>query len=142
MKKNNLLSILCLSAASVFLFYSCSKSSGTPTPKKSTSTTTITNAQVAGYWFGSFDNKEYNQSVLLKSDGTLKVYDFYFNPTSTDTTQAYDGVGTFSIKGDTLITNTSFPNGQTFTGSINILNIKASPESYSVLGSDDVYVKQ
>ena len=138
MKKVNLLSVLCLSAASVFLFYSCKKSSTKP---KSTSTT-ITNAQVAGYWFGSFDNKEYNQSVLLRSDGTLKVYDFYYNPSSTDTTTAYDGTGTYTIKGDTLITNTAFPDGQKFTGSVNILNIKASPETYSVVGSDDVYIKQ
>src|SRR5665213_1530959 len=133
MKKINLSAIMCGFILSVTLFCSCSKSKDKPA--------SATNS-VVGYWFGSFDNGTINQSILFRSDGTLKVYDFYNNPKSTDTTIAYDGTGTYSVNGTTLTTHTSFPNGQKFTGGTATINFDVTPPTFKVNVGGDVYTKQ
>lgn len=133
MKKINLSVIMCGCILSVTLFCSCSKSKDKPA--------TAANS-VVGYWFGSFGNGTINQSILFRSDGTIKVYDFYNNPTSRDTTIAYDGTGTYSLSGNTLTTNSSFPNGQTFPGSTATVNFNATPPTFKDDKNGDVYTKQ
>lgn len=120
------------------LLYSCGKSNSTPKP--------VTPANgIVGYWFGSAYGGGFNQSFLLRADGTVKVYDFYYHPTSRDTTIAYDGTGTYTVSGDLIIINTSFPNGQAFKGS-GIIAPNAAPETFT-LGispgyNGDIYTKQ
>jgi len=140
MKTANLLTLLWVVALSSLILHSCSKSSDTnPAPKKVTSGGGVSNANVAGYWFGSFDGG-IHQSFLFHGDGSLKVYDFYYQPASKDTTIAYDGTGTFTVKGDTITTHTAFPNGQTFT-SVGIISISSSVSTID-FGSTDIYTKQ
>ena len=123
----------------VFYFSSCSKKS-TPTPNPASGNS------VAGYWFGSADGGAFNQSFLLRSNGSVKVYDFYYNPTSTDTTKAYDGTGTYTVSGNIITVNTTFPDGETFSATAQ-LNLTAAPKTMT-FGSaasgynGDVYRKQ
>jgi hypothetical protein len=132
MKKLNFIKIACVIVITGMYFYSCKKS--TDTPK------TTTNS-VVGYWFGSFDSGTVNQSFLLRSNGTLKVYDFYEDPSSTDTTMAYDGTGTYTVSGNTITISTAFPNGQTFPNSKATLNFNVKPPTFT--GTDgSVYTKQ
>jgi hypothetical protein len=117
MKNFNLTVKLMALTGIVCFVWSCGKKADpTPTPPKTT-TSTITSSQVTGYWFGSFDSGSINQSILFRTNGTVKVYDFYYNPTSTDTTQAYDGTGTWTIKNNKVYVQDSFPNGEAFTDS-------------------------
>ena len=132
MKKINLSALMCGFIFSATLFCSCSKSKDKP------ATAAIS---VVGYWFGSFDNGTINQSALYRSDGTMKVYDFYNSPTSRDTTIAYDGTGTYSVSGNTLTTSTSFPNGQSFQGTATI-NFNTTPPTIKDNKTGDVYTKQ
>jgi hypothetical protein len=131
MKKLNFIKIACVMIITGMALYSCKKS--TESPK-----TTPTNS-VVGYWFSS--SGSFNQSFLLRSGGTLKVYDFYQNPTSRDTTIAYDGTGTYSVSGNTITISTSFPNGQTFPNSKATLNFNASPPTFTS-ADGSVYTKQ
>jgi hypothetical protein len=116
MKHSKLILAMSLFAAFIYLA-SCSKKS---TPKPATPT-----SRVVGYWFIS-SGGAFNQSFLFRANGTLKVYDFYANPTSTDTTIAYDGTGTYSVSGNILTISDTFPNGQTFSG-MDLLDLTASP---------------
>ncbi len=123
--------------AAIFYISACSKKN-TPTPAKSNS--------IAGYWFGSADGGSFNQSFLLRANGTVKVYDFYYNPTSTDTTKAYDGVGTYTVAGSIITVNTSFPDGETFSATAQ-LNSTSNPTimTFGTAASGyngDVYKKQ
>jgi len=130
MKNSKLILVMSLFTASIYLA-SCSKKS-TPKP------TTPTNGAV-GYWFLA-SGGTFNQSFLFRADGSLKVYDFYANPTSTDTTIAYDGTGTYSVSGNLIKITDSFPNGQSFSGT-NVLDLTATPPTMT----DDngaVYKKQ
>jgi hypothetical protein len=132
MKKFKLTRITCVIAIMATIFCSCKKSDQKPT--------TTTNS-VVGYWFGSFDAGTVNQSFLLRADGTLKVYDFYENPSSRDTTIAYDGTGTYSVSGNTITISTSFPNGESYPNSKATLDFTATPPKFT--GTDgSVYVKQ
>jgi len=128
------MALLCLFC---IVFYSCKKSD---TPKPVTN-----NTGIAGYWFGTANGGEFNQSFLLRTDGTLKVYDFYYAPTSTDTTKAYDGTGTYTVSGDLIVINTSFPNGETFKGT-GIISKTSAPETFTMGISSgyngDVYTKK
>jgi len=131
MKNSKLILVMSLFTAFIYLA-SCSKKS-TPKP-----TTTPTNGAV-GYWFLA-SGGTFNQSFLFRADGSLKVYDFYANPTSTDTTIAYDGTGTYSVSGNLIKITDSFPNGQSFSGT-NVLDLTATPPTMT----DDngaVYKKQ
>jgi hypothetical protein len=129
MKKLKLIKIACVTLIAGMFFFSCKKSAVKPV---------VTNS-VVGYWFSS--SGSFNQSFLLRSGGTLKVYDFYQNPTSRDTTIAYDGTGTYSVSGNTITISTSFPNGQTFPNSKATLNFDVSPATFT--GADgSVYTKQ
>ena len=117
---------------------SCSKKS---TPKPVTPA-----SQVAGYWFGSADGGSFNQSFLLRNDGSVKVYDFYANPTSKDTTQAYDGIGTYTVTNNIITVNTAFPNGQTFSATAQV-NLSSTPATLTFGNAasgynGDVYRKQ
>jgi hypothetical protein len=119
MKKFSLtIKLITVIGAACFV-WSCGKTDGpAPDAKKPTTTSsTVTSAEVPGYWFGSFQSGTINQSILFRSNGTVKVYDFYYNPTSTDTTQAYDGTGTWEIKNNKVYVQDSFPNGESFIDS-------------------------
>jgi len=126
-------SLLIMSTA---LFLSCSKSSTSPKA-------TPTPINITGYWFGSAYGGEFNQSYLLESNGTLKVYDFYYYPTSTDTSLALDGTGNYSVSGNSVKVNTSFSNGENFslTG---IIDTAVKPETITFTSGNevDVYTKQ
>ena len=128
--------ILAISLFTAFIYVaSCSKKSS-PKPAPTSS--------VAGYWFIS-SGGTFNQSFLLRANGTLKVYDFYANPTSTDTTIAYDGTGTYSVSGNILTITDTFPNGQTFSGT-DLLNLTATPPTFTDKSASGyngaVYTKQ
>jgi hypothetical protein len=135
MKHSKAILVMGLFTAFIYLA-SCSKKS-TPTPTTPTST-------VVGYWFVS-SGGSFNQSFLLRANGTLKVYDFYANPTSRDTTIAYDGNGTYSVSGNILTITDTFPNGQTFSGT-DLLDLTASPPTFTDKGTSGyngaVYTKQ
>lgn len=122
---------------------SCKKSNDNSGNGKSGDATNLTAADslALGYWFGSFDQGSYNQSMLFTPNGKVKVYDFYYHPTSTDTTIAYDGYGYWSVSGTTLTVVDSFDNGQKFT-SIMSINTTASPETLTDNNTGDVYHKQ
>jgi hypothetical protein len=129
--------ILAIGLFTAFIYLAaCSKKS---TPKPVTPTSSI-----AGYWFIA-SGGTFNQSFLLRTDGTLKVYDFYANPTSTDTTIAYDGTGTYAVNGNILTITDTFPNGQTFSGT-DLLDLTASPPTFTDKGTSGyngaVYKKQ
>lgn len=118
----------------------CKKSSDAVTPANTTT------SSVPGYWFGSAYGGQFNQSFLLRANGTLKVYDFYYNPTSADTTKAYDGTGTYTVTGNSITIKTTFPNGQTFSANAK-LDLAASPKTMTFDNSsngyvNDVYKKQ
>lgn len=132
MKKINLSAIMCAFIFSATLFCSCSKSKDKPAAAANS---------IVGYWFGSFNKGTVNQSVLYRSDGTMKVYDFFNNPTSRDTTIAYDGTGTYSVSGNTLTTSDSFPDGQSFQGTATI-NFNVTPPTITDNKTGDVYTKQ
>jgi len=127
------LSLLIMSTS---LFLSCSKSSTSPK-------TTTTSINITGYWFGSAYGGEFNQSYLLRSDGTLKVYDFYYYPTSTDTTMALDGTGNYVVTGNSVNVNTSFSNGEKFSVT-GIIDTAVKPETITFTSGTevDVYTKQ
>ncbi len=122
----------------IFTFTSCQKSNNNPN-KATTPTITAADSVALGYWFGSFDGN-INQSMLFTSNGVVKVYDFYYHPTSTDTTIAYDGTGYWSVSGNQLTVVDSFPNGEKFT-SVNTLNLTANPETFTD-NTGSVYTKQ
>lgn len=134
---------LVLTAMCMVAVTACSKSSDKP-PGNSGSGTSI----IKGYWFGSANGGAFNQSFLFYSDGTLKVYDFYANATSHDTTQAYDGIGTYVYDSiaKSITVNTSFPNGQKFSSTakvntgVNPMTMTFPPSSDGY--SSDVYTKQ
>lgn len=99
-----------------------------------------------GYWFGSANGGAFNQSFLLKANGTVKVYDFYYYPTSTGTTKAYDSTSIYTVSGSTIVIKTTFPNGQSFTGNAK-LDLIANPKTMTFDSSNsgysnDVYKKQ
>jgi hypothetical protein len=119
MKHSKLILAISLFTAFIYLA-SCSKKS-TPKPAATSG--------VVGYWLIK-SGGTFNQSFLLRADGTLKVYDFYQNPTSTDTTIAYDGIGTYSVSGNILTITDTFPNGQTFSGT-DLLDLTASPATFT-----------
>jgi len=136
MKHSKLILAIGLFTAIIYLT-SCSKKSN-PKPASPSS--------VAGYWFGTANGGAFNQSFLLKADGSLKVYDFYADPTSTDTTKAYDGTGTYSIKDNIITVNTVFDNGQTFSATA-LIDLKATPPTLTFGNAasgynGDVYRKQ
>ena len=144
MKSLTLSRVVLLGAAAVW-FTSCKKGGDAVTPS-TTNTTNNATSSVPGYWFGSAYGGAFNQSFLLKANGTVKVYDFYYYPTSTDTTKAYDGIGTYTISGNTIVIKTAFPNGQAFTGTAT-LALTASPKTMTFDNSsngyaNDVYKKQ
>lgn len=119
---------------------------GASCKKNNDNTKSSAGSSVTGYWFGSAYGGQFNQSFLIKANGTLKVYDFYYYPTSTDTTKAYDGTGTYTVNGNTITINTAFPNGQTFTGTAT-LNLTTNPQTITFDNShngyaNDVYKKQ
>jgi hypothetical protein len=129
--------ILAIGLFTAFIYLaSCSKKS---TPKPTTPT-----SPVVGYWFIT-SGGQFNQGFLLRADGTLKVYDFSQDPTSTDTTKAYDGIGTYSVSGNILTITDTFPNGQTFSGT-DLLDLTASPPTFTDKGTSGyngaVYSKQ
>ena len=131
------LSFILSICVTIFYISACSKKNN-PTPTSAN--------PVAGYWFGSADGGSFNQSFLLRTNGTVKVYDFYYNPTSTDTTKAYDGVGTYTVSGSIITVNTAFPDGETFSATAQ-LNLTSNPKTMT-FGSaasgynGDVYKKQ
>ena len=86
--------ILCLCAMGCIAFYSCSKKGAVkPAP--------TTTHPFDGYWYGSFTEPAGSgqQGMLFRSDGTLRVYDFYGQPpTASDTTAATAVAnGTFKV---------------------------------------------
>ena len=133
MKKLNLSVIMCGFIFSATLFCSCSKSKDKPA--------TAANS-VVGYWLGKWDSAPVAQGILFRSDGTLKAYNFDIPLTSTDSTIAYDGTGTYSVNGNTLTYSTSFPNGQTFPGSTAAINFNATPPTFKDNKTGVVYTKQ
>lgn len=144
MKSLALSRVALLGIAAVW-FTACKKSDDAVTPA-TTNTGNSATSSVAGYWFGSAYGGAFNQSFLLKANGTVKVYDFYYYPTSTDTTKAYDGTGTYTVSGSAIVIKTTFPNGQSFTGNAT-LALTASPKTMTFDNSsngysNDVYKKQ
>ncbi len=128
--------ILVISVFTAFIYVaSCSKKS-TPTP--------VATSGAVGYWFIT-SGGTFNQGILLRANGTAKVYDFYQNPTSKDTTMAYDATGTWSLSGNILTITDTFPNGQTFSGT-NLLDLTKSPPTFTNNGTSGyngaVYTKQ
>jgi hypothetical protein len=125
-----------LSASILITFFAaCGKSSVKP----------VESTTAAGYWFTSTTTgAAWNGGMLLKSNGTTRVYDFYSIPTSTDTTKAYIGNGTWKIKGDSVYLTTIYSNGQTFTGT-GYLDLKSTPNVIDLPGVNnhlDIWVKQ
>jgi hypothetical protein len=139
--RHHIVTPLGLIAFFLVLFTSCSKSNDLKKSPGSGSTITSQDSVALGYWFGSFDAGAYNQSYLLTSDLKVKVYDFYYYPTSTDTSIALDGYGYWSVSGNQLTIVDSFSNGEKFT-SVNTLNSTGSPETFTDNTAGDVYSKQ
>jgi len=130
--------VLSLSIFSVFT--ACKKSNDNNDHSGgNTSKITAADSVALGYWFGSFDGN-INQSMLFTSNGVVKVYDFYYHPTSTDTTIAYDGTGYWSVTGNQLTVVDSFPDGEKFT-SVSTLNLSVTPETFTD-NTGSVYTKQ
>ena len=131
MKKLNKTTLLLVMAAALAFTLSCSKKSN---PKPA-------NANVTGYWFGYFmsGGSKINQSILFYSNGKIKVYDFYENPTSTDTTQALDGYGTYSVSGNKVSTKDSFANGEAFSDNGTVST--GNPQTIT-FSEGDVYTRQ
>lgn len=137
MKKLTLLSTLCLSMVSATIICSCSK--------KNEAKPVVSAASLAvGYWFyypalyGN-GNTGWNGGMLLRSDGTERTYDFYYHPTSTDTTNAFVGNGTYTLKGDSIFISTVYPDGEKFYPS-GVINKSAVPLTLTITGG--TWVKQ
>lgn len=142
MRKNIFFATIGLITFSMALFVSCKKSNDN---KSSTnddkSKITAADSVALGYWFGSFINGgKINQSMLFTANGVVKVYDFYYYPTSTDTTIAYDGTGYWSVSGNALTVVDSFPDGEKFS-SVSTLNLTTNPQTFTD-NVGNLYTKQ
>ncbi len=120
MKKYVLMSAIAF--LGTFTFLGCKKSSVKPTNN------------LTGYWLGAFNNggKQGNEGELFKSDGTTVQYDFY-GVTTTDTTQCpYIGYGTYTVNGNTMTMQVTFPTlgNEMFSYQLSV-NTSASPNTIS-----------
>jgi len=103
------------------VFSSCQKS--TVKPKKA-----LITGPIPGYWYGSFLNHNgfgASVGILFRSDGTLKMYDFYGASSQTDTTAALIATVTFTITGNTVNFSYAFAT-ESFTAQ-GTINTSASP---------------
>ena len=113
---------LFLASTLLLICAACSKSSSKPPA------ITLTTAMVLGYWYGTFSQG--NEGQVFNTDGTTVQYDFY-GVTSTDTANApYKAYGNYTIKGDSIIVNLTYPSlgNETFNERA-LVNTTASPNT-------------
>ena len=93
--------ILFFFGTAIIICGACSKSSSKPAQSP------LTSASLSGYWYGTFSGG--NEGQVFKTDGTTVQYDFYGVTTTDTATAPYKAYGTYTIQGDSIIVNLTYP---------------------------------